>query len=921
MLQSTRQLPQIPLRLVLIVPFVVQIFAAVGLTGYLSIRNGQRAVNNVTEQLRSEVTQRIEQRLNHYLETPFLVNDLAHRSIRRFDLWNPDNLTPMRDLFFEQLIEFPALSYIAFGGEQREFAGAGRYDDGSLVLDLTDGSTNFINHVYESNEQGEALSIVETDPDYDPRIRPWYQQAIEAGKPTWTEVYASSADYEDFRLTISAVEPIEDAGGTLRGVIVTDLSLWHISEFLQKLKIGKTGRTFILQRDGALIASSLPEKPRVDEEGEPAMVQAMESSHGIVRATAAWLGNRFENLDAIEAPQQFRFDLNGNTQLLQVTPYRDERGLDWLIVVVVPEADFMAQINANTRQTILLCGIALLVATASGIFTSRWIAKPILQLSEASDAIASGEFNRKVTIRSIKELAHLGDTFNRMGEQLRDSFEKLAKSNEILEQRVEERTAELREAKIAADAANQAKSEFLANMSHELRTPLNGILGYAQILQRDKAIPPRQKDGVGIIYQSGTYLLNLINDVLDLSKIEARKLELVPHNFDLAAFLRSVVEICRVKAEQKEISFAYEELNQLPAAVHGDDKRLRQVLINLLGNAIKFTDKGGVAFRVGRLVEGDETESAVKTAWLRFQIEDTGIGMTPDQLEKIFLPFEQVGDKARKAEGTGLGLAISRQIVEMMGGELHVESEYGQGTTFTFAVELPIVENWESTATGTPKQVILGYQGDRRKILVVDDCWENRLVLENLLEPIGFEIQQAEDGRQGLELAKSWRPDLIITDLVMPEMDGFEMTKAMRETPELRDALIVASSASVFNFDRQKSREVGCTDFLPKPVQAEELFACLQELLNLEWIYEAGEETTEAIASGELVLPSAAQLAALEAAANIGDFAAVELEAQRLPQLDSRYAVFAARVLLAAADFDEAAIRDLLNQAAQVATA
>ena len=904
---------QPPLRWVLIVPFVVQIFAAVGLTGYLSIRNGQRAVHDVSQQLRSEVTKRIEQRLESHLETPFQVNKILRRSILRFELWDLANLTPMRDLFFEQLIEFPTLSYVAFGGEQREFAGAGRYDDGSLVLDLTDGSTEFINHVYAADAEGNAISLSETDPDYDPRVRPWYQQAVAADRPIWTDIYASSAGYEGYRLAISAVEPFRDATGTLRGVLVTDLSLWHISEFLEGLQIGKTGHTFILERDGNLIASSLPEASPVDEAGEPLRLAAAESRHPVVSETAAFLGDRFASLEAIAAPQQLRFLINNQTQLLQVTPYQDERGLDWLIVVVVPEADFTAQIQANTRQTILLCGIALLIATGSGILTARWIARPIQQLSAASAAIAAGQFHPVVETHGIKELTHLSQAFNRMGRQLRDSFEALGRTNERLEQRVVERTAELQEAKIAADRANQAKSEFLANMSHELRTPLNGILGYAQILQRDKAIPPRQKDGISIIYQCGNYLLNLINDVLDLSKIEARKLTLAPRDFDLAALLRSVVEICRIKAEQKEIGFTYEELNQLPAAVHGDDKRLRQVLINLLGNAIKFTDQGGVALKVACLVEGDE--AIAPAAHLCFQIEDTGIGMTPDQLAMIFLPFEQVGDKARQAEGTGLGLAISQQIVEMMGGRIDVASEYGRGTTFSVVVELPVVEPQEATAMVAARRVIVGYQGDRRKILVVDDRWENRLVLTNLLEPLGFIVQQAEDGQQGLELARTWRPDLIITDLVMPTMDGFEMTQALRATTELADAIIIASSASVFNFDRQKSREVGCNDFLPKPVQFEELLAYLREWLQLEWIDEAGEIDVAELATGELVLPPVVELAALRAALAIGDFEVVEAEALRLQQLDRCYATFAARVLLAAEQFEEAAIRKLLAQA------
>ncbi|MEG4218905.1 histidine kinase dimerization/phospho-acceptor domain-containing protein [Microcoleus sp. Pol14C6] len=509
---------KIPLRLVLVVPFVLQIFTAVGLTGWLSLRNGKTAVNNVTSQLRTEVVARINQQLNTYLETPHLVNAISVDAIRRFGLWNPDNMGSMRSYFFWQLKQFSTVSYISFGGERKEYAGAGYKDDGSVVIEITDRSTNFINTIVRVDREGNPTQFKETHPDYDPRIRPWYKAAKVAGKPQWNKIYQY---FIQPSLGISASQPVYDKNGTFRGVVSTDLFLSKICDFLQSLKIGKSGKTFIIERSGFLVASSTPKKPFLNSKNrkKTQRLKASESSVPLIQGTAQHLIERFGNFTEIDSNSQLEFMLNGQREFVQVSPFQDGRGLDWLIVVVVPEADFMEEINANTRSTILLCILALVLATLLGILASRWITHPIFILSKASRAIANGELDQKVEINSIDELGSLAQSFNQMALQLREYFAALEKTNSELENRVEERTLELKEAKVAADTANHAKSEFLANMSHELRTPLNGILGYAQIMERDKTITPKQKDAIQIIHQCGSHLLTLINDILDISKI------------------------------------------------------------------------------------------------------------------------------------------------------------------------------------------------------------------------------------------------------------------------------------------------------------------------------------------------------------------------------------------------------------------
>lgn len=398
-------------------------------------------------------------------------------------------------------------------------------------------------------------------------------------------------------------------------------------------------------------------------------------------------------------------------------------------------------------------------------------------------------------------------------------------------------------AKEAANAANQAKSEFLANMSHELRTPLNGILGYAQILRTGESLSDRGRKGVDVIYQCGQHLLNLINDVLDLAKIEARKLELHPSDIHLPRILEGVAEICRVKADQKGIQFNYQPDTNLPDGVKLDEKRLRQVLINLIGNAIKFTDQGSVTFRVAQLEAADAAASGAdavaerRSHRLRFEVQDTGVGMTPAEVAKIFQPFEQVGDAKKQSDGTGLGLAISTQIVELMGSQLQVTSEPNVGTTFWFEADVPASSEWQSANSLDEASAIAGFIGAKRRILIVDDRWENRSVLVNWLEPLGFETIEASNGKEGLEQAMRQQPDLVITDLTMPEMDGYELMQELRQLEAFQATPIIASSASVFEYDQHQSFDAGATAFLAKPVEMAELFQLLKAELQLKWVY------------------------------------------------------------------------------------
>jgi CheY-like chemotaxis protein len=432
-------------------------------------------------------------------------------------------------------------------------------------------------------------------------------------------------------------------------------------------------------------------------------------------------------------------------------------------------------------------------------------------------------------------------------------------------------------------------------------------LGYAQILKREADLSPRQKDGLQIIQQSGDHLLHLINDILDLAKIEAGRIELSLSTMKLHPFLEQIADVIQIRAQQKGVQFLYEEDVRLPQYVHADEVRLRQVLLNLLGNAVKFTDKGTVLLQVSMRENGR----------IRFSVIDTGIGLDPKEMERIFQPFEQVGDMHHRADGAGLGLAITRQLVHIMGGEVHVQSIPGQGSTFWFEIDLP-----GSTAPGVSERkldrIIRGYKGNRRKILVVDDKSHNRMVLLNMLEPLGFEVSLAEDGGEAIRLVTEFKPDLILMDLVMPGVNGFDASRTIRQSPDAAHIIIIAVSASVFESEKEKSHVAGCHDFLPKPVKEEALLQMLADYLQLEWEFEAmAEDVTETLPDIEgtavFLTPPLSEMTALLDLARRGNMKGIRKKAAELKQVNGDFEPFAAQLDQLAKNLEDREILALIE--------
>ena len=714
----------LPLQFLLIVPFVLQVFAAVGLVGYLSFRNGQKAVNDLANQLMDRSSDVVDEHLISYLSIPQTLNQINADAIRR-GLLNLRDRQTVGKYFWDQMQAYD-LSYIGMGLTTGEGIGVARYDGKTITIDDWTAKPPNNVYTYATDNQGNRTKL-NYRWDWDNFTQPWYTEPIQAGKPIWAKIITNNFPTGPY-IGVSASRPIYDSQNRLLGMIGIDIHLLKLSDFLRNLDISQSGEVFILERDGMLLATSSNQKPFTVVNNKVQRLKATNSNNPIIQSITQKLQKPVNELQAITQDKELQLDINGEVYFVRVRPWQDKYGLNWLVVISVPESAFMAQIDANTRTTIALSIAALIVSCAMGVLTSGWISRPILRLNKASEAMASGNLDQKVKTSRIRELNTLSNSFNLMAEQLSELFAALDKGKQELEQRVEARTIELKDtlrelqrsqSQVIQNEKMSSLGQLVAGVAHEINNPVSFIYGNLthleeytdnllaflqlyeehypnpvleiQIAAEEIELEFLQEDLPKIIYsiKTGTdRIRQIVLSLRNFSRMDEAEIKLVNIHEGIDSTLMILQHRLKAQPQKPEIELI-KDYSDLPL-VECYAGQLNQVFMNILVNAIDALEESN-AKRTYQEMKEHSSQIRICTLmidsnWVEIAIADNGTGMPKEIQERIFDPFfttKPIG------KGTGLGMSISYQIVtEKHHGKLELLSTPGEGTEFK--IQIPI---------------------------------------------------------------------------------------------------------------------------------------------------------------------------------------------------------------------------------------